>query len=175
MSDITDLVPALKRAAAPGGFDALYPELAEADLKGRLLDAVAEAQLDGFLSDYEYDVNTGEIAPNLSQGTGEDIALNSAGALVILYAGYTLVLAEIRNIRNRTNYVAGAVQAEEERTASMLNEILRQLADRKRKLIERAELADMATDVFVGDLNFIKATEDWRISPQLEAYQFRGV
>jgi hypothetical protein len=161
MSDLNDLVPALKRSmAVPGGFDAVFPSVTDEDLVGLALDSIAEAQLDGFLLDYAVDGLAETVTPDLSAGE----AVNAAGALVLIYAAYRVVLNELRNLRNREMYQAGSAKAETERTASMLNEILRQLNERKKGILERALLGELATDVYVGDLSFIKATSDWQLA-----------
>lgn len=171
MSDLNDLVPALKRASAlPGTFDELYPEANDSDLVGYLMDSIAEAQLDGFLSSYEVDPLEETVEPDLSN----ENALKAPGALVVLYAAYRMVLTELRNVRNRVSYTAGPTQFEEERTASMLNEILRQLHARKQDIIEEARKGAFATDVYVHDMAFIKATEDWKFSEPLRNLDYRG-
>jgi hypothetical protein len=171
MSDIDDMIPALKRSVSiPGGFDAAFPTAVDADLVGLLFAAVAEAQLDGFLVSYVVDAAAETVTPDMSR----EGAVNAAGALVLIYATYRVVLNELRNVQNRVSYVAGPAKYEVERTASLLNEILRQLNDRKKELLRRAEQGQWATEVYVSDLNLLKATSDWQFGPVLEFSAFRG-
>jgi hypothetical protein len=76
--DLTDLVPSLKRAlAAPGEFDATFPDSTDTDLAGTLADAVAECQLDGFFGNLTLDLTDTTTTPDLT---------SPQQALVILYA-----------------------------------------------------------------------------------------
>ena len=172
MSDLNDLIPALKRTAAPPGeFDTLFPEATDEELVGYIADAVAECQLDGFLAKYEIDLLQETVEPDLTNDSG---AVKVAGAMALLYASYRIVLNELRNVRNRVAYQAGSASMEEDRTASMLNEILRQLNARKQDLIEQARLGNLATDVYVHDMAFLKATFDNLYSEPF-AFDPRGV
>lgn len=173
MSDLHDLIPSLKRTVAPPGeFGALYPEATDPDLVGYLADAIAECQLDGFLGDYEVDLTEETVIPDLTNESG---AVNMVGALTLLYAGYRIVLNELRNVRNHVAYEAGSASMEEDRTASMLNEILRQLNGRKQDILEQARLGNLATDVYVHDQTFIRAVYDTLYSEPPLAFDPRGV
>jgi hypothetical protein len=68
--ELADLVPSLKRAVAPPGqFAALFPESTDNDLADLLADAVAEAQLDGFLATNSLALDTAEVTPDLKNRT----------------------------------------------------------------------------------------------------------
>lgn len=168
MSNLADLVDSLKRAVAvPGTFFDVFPSTTDDDLAFTLADAFSEAQLDGFLSTVSLDLTTLET----------DAALALAQqALVVIYGGYRILVSEIRNRKNRTNYVAGPVQAEEEQTASMLNEVLRQLGERKRELIARAERGELYDGgAYVLDLAYVKATSDYGWHSGLTLHEYDGL
>lgn len=168
MSDLAELVESLKRAVAvPGTFFDVFPSTTDDDLTATLADAFAEAQLDGFLSTVELDLGTNITTPDLEL---------SHQALVVIYAGYRILVNEVRNRKNRTNYVAGPVQAEEEQTASMLNEVLRQLGERKKDLVARAERGELYSGgAFVLDLAYVKATADYAWHSGLSLHEYEGL
>lgn len=159
MSDLSDMVPALRRSiAVPGGFAELFPDAIEAELVGLLADAVAEAQLDGFLRDYEVDPDLESIEPDISNGEFP----NAFGALVLLYASYQLLRNEVMNRKTHVRYQAGSAVFEEDQTASMLNELMRQARKRLEELRLRAERGEMDdSGAFVLDMHFIRATTDY--------------
>lgn len=164
MSNLAELTESLKRAVAvPGTFIDVFPDTTDDDLAASLADGYSEAKLDGFLSTTTLDLATLEVTPDLE---------DSHRALVVIYTAYQILVAEIRNRPTRTNYVAGSVQAEREQTASMLNEILRQLHDRKKELIARAERGEISSDTFMGDLYFIKATSDYGWNSSLTLHEY---
>lgn len=150
MSQLLDSVPALKRAVAtPGTFDTAFPDATDQELAALLGDAMAEAQLDGFMADYELDVDLLEVTPDLPQ---------PLVALLLIYAGYRLLVNEIRNRKTHVRYEAGPTVFEEDQTASMLNELLRQLNDRKKDLLEQARLGAHDGGVYVADMYLHRAT-----------------
>jgi hypothetical protein len=159
MSDLSDLIPALKRAiAVPGGFDDAFPASTNSELVGLLMDAVAGAQLDRFLTDHEVDPLLETILPDTSNGP----ALNADGALVVVYASYQLLLSEVRNRKTHVRYQAGSAVFEEDQTAAMLNELLRQAKGRIDELkAYRDRMGIVGGATFMADLNFIKASTDY--------------
>lgn len=138
--DLTDVVPSLKRAVAPlGEFDTYFPNTTDDDVRDLLADAVAECQLDGFLSSHVLDVETAEVLPDMS---------NAQIALVVLYGMARVLQARLGNTKNRTKYVAGSAEAETEQSASILVELLRQTKERKRQLLDDARSGN-ASSAFV--------------------------
>lgn len=170
-SPLVDMVPALQRAiAVPGGFDELFPDAIEADLVGIIADAIAEAQLDGFMRSYEVDPVDGVVEPAISNGGYP----NAYGALVLLYASYQLLRNEVMNRKTHVRYQAGSAIFEEDQTASMLNELMRQARKRLEELRERAERGEMDdSGAFVLDMHFIRATTDYGLGVHpLEAWGY---
>lgn len=159
MSDLADLVGPFKRAVSvPGGFDAVFPTVIESEIVGAIMDAVAAAQLDGFLRDTVVDPDAEAVTPDLSNGE----ALNAAGALVMVYAHYNLLRTEVLNRRTHIRYQAGAAVFEEDQTASLLNELMRQAKARLDELRERAERGELDNSgATVIDMAFIRATTDY--------------
>lgn len=170
MSELIEIVPALKRAVAvPGTFDSIFPETDDSELAALLGDAVAEAQLDGFLSGYELDVDFLEVTPDLTL---------PMVALLTIYAGHRVLVNEIRNRKNHVRYEAGPTVFEEDQTASMLNELLRQTNDRKKDLVEQARLGQLDGGVYVADMYVSKAVGmDHRLAwySDLSTIAFEGV
>lgn len=156
MSLLADYVEPLKRAVAvPGTFDSVFPETSDDDLEALLADAMAEAQLDGYLYDYAVDLTTYETTPDLTV---------PMTALLVIYAGYRILVNEVRNRKTHVRYEAGPTVFEEDQTASMLNELLRQINDRKKDLLEQARLGQLDGNVYVADMYFHKATgTDYRL------------
>lgn len=147
MTDLEDLVPGLKReVAVPGAFSRVFRETADSELVGSLMDAFANAKLDGFFPGHELDVDAETITPNLS---------TAGQALVRLYAAERIMVAQLANLKSRTLYEAGPVKYETEQAASVLAGILKLIADRKRHVMESAyatgmEVRDMFTERVIG-------------------------
>lgn len=149
--NLSDLVPSLQRAVAvPGTFATLFPSTTDDDLSGTLADAVAEAQLDGFLSTVVVDLDSGDFAVDLTR---------PEQALVILYAMSRVVMARVANTKNRTRYKAGPVEAEEEQSATVLTELLRQIRDKKKELLDAAKAGNIATAFAIVDLYVAKSLD----------------
>lgn len=149
--DLADLVPSLKRAlAAPGEFDTAFPNSTDTDLSGTLADAVAECQLDGFLGTTVLDVINEVTTPDLN---------NPQQALVILYAMARVLTARVANLKNRTRYKAGNVEAETEQSSSVLVELLKETRDRKRQLLDDAKQGNLATAFAMVDMYVAKSID----------------
>lgn len=149
--DLTDLVPSLKRAlASPGEFDATFPDSTDTDLAGTLADAVAECQLDGFLGGTTLSILDATTTPDLT---------NPQQALVILYAMARVVTARVANLRNRTRYKAGNTEAETEQSASVLVQILRDVRERKRALLDDARAGNLSDAFAMVDMYVAKSID----------------
>jgi hypothetical protein len=166
MSDLADLVESVKRTAAvPGAWAQTFPETTDADLIGLVMDAVAEAQLDGFMREYVIDDDLETVVPHASRPGG---SLLPAGALIVLYAQVRLIDAELRNRKNRVNYQSKGNVFDEETSASLLVEIYRELKARKRDLLEQSRRAGEATAFFMADQAYFRALGEYDHSdPQL--------
>lgn len=151
MTDLSDLVEPLKREVAiPGAanFKAAFPETNDDDLLGTVMDALGEAQLDGFLSAVALDVDAGTTTPDISR---------AGGALLILYAGGRIVRNQIRNLATHTRYEASGSVFERDQSAIMLKEVLTELNDRKTALVQLLRQR-IGTPVYMRDGYMIRAT-----------------
>ena len=142
MTDFADLVEAFKREAAPlGQFGALFPSVTDVQIAAALMDAFAEAQLDGFFRGAILDVDNETVTPDLSA---------AGAALVVIYAG-------IRNARHRimeqsssasATYKAGPVSYQKAAAAGVLKSSYEDLNARRLELIANARRAG-GTPIFM--------------------------
>lgn len=145
---LSDHVDSMKRAVAvPGTFAELFPQTTDADLVAVMLDGLAEAQLDGFFADVTWLSGDDEVTPTLS---------HAAIALVIIYASHRVLVNEIRNRRNHVRYESGTAVYEQDQTASMLNELLREMRARKGELREAARMGNLSDAFHMADLYAVK-------------------
>ena len=151
--DLVDYVPSLRREIQPPGstmFDATV--LSDADAVGYLADAFWEARLDGFVLGYKtypdgpVDVAT-QIVPVVT--TGADIPRQDL-ALVVLYAGIKILRNRILNMNTSFRAKAGPVEFEQQNSATMLAEMLKQLKATKDRILEALDDVD-GTGVLVLD------------------------
>lgn len=154
MTDLADLVEPLKReVAVPGTFAALFPDTTDDDLAAALLDAFAQAQLDGFLSNSNA-TDDGILSPDLSRG---------ASALVVLYAGIRFLTVDLINRKSHIRYEASGAVFEQDSAASVLVQALKDLRAKKEAITETAKAqarAQIGTTVVDG--YFIKATDFYK-------------
>ncbi len=130
MTDISDLADAFKReVAVPGTFATSFPSMQDGDITGSLMDAFAEAQLDGFFSTMALDVDDKVVTPDLS---------NAGAALVVIYAGIRVLRQQVSSNATKASYKAGPVEYSAEASASVQSEMLKQLKQRRDQLIENA-------------------------------------
>lgn len=149
--DLVDLVPSLRRAVAPPGeFATYFPNTLDTDMSALLADAVAEAQLDGFLATASLNVDEETLIPDPS--TGEQ-------ALVVLYGAARVLAARLANLKNHTRYKAGAAEAEVEQSASLLVELLRATNARKKQILEDAKYGRGGSSFTMVDLYIAKSID----------------
>lgn len=149
--ELADLVPSLQRAVAPPSeFETYFPNTTSGDLGDLLADAVAEAQLDGFLSGVSLDTATAVVTPDLS---------TPQQALVILYGMTRVLTTRLSNQKNRTRYKAGSAEAESETSATVLVELLKQARDRKKQLLDDAKAGNLATAFAMVDMYVAKSID----------------
>lgn len=132
--DLSDLIPNLLRETTPPGGD-LYPTATEDQLLGFLQDGFWEARLDGFLLPWAE--NDGIVTPVT---VGQPDIPRDLQQIVIMYAGMKLVRTAILNTQTLFRAVAGPVEFETNTSATVLRELLKELQDRRERLILR--LAD---------------------------------
>lgn len=161
--ELADLVPSLKRAVAPPGeYAALFPSATDTDLTDLLADAVAEAQLDGFLANSSLNLDEATVEPDLS---------SAQKALVVLYGAARVLHVRIANLKNRTRYKAGAAEAETEQSASVLVELLRATNARKKQLLEDSRSGSAGLSFAMVDLYVSKSID---VSSQDVGYMTQG-
>ena len=149
--ELLSLVPALQRAVAPPGeFATYFPNTTDDDLAATLADAMAEAQLDGFLGSVSLDITTETTMPDLT---------NPQQALVVLYGMARILHARVANLKNRTRYKAGNAEAESEQSASVLVELLRGVKERKKAMLEEARTGSMARAFAMVDMYVAKSVD----------------
>jgi len=130
MTDLSDLVPALKREIAePGQYATYFPGVTDAQLVGWLMDAFSQAQLEGYFGTTVLDVDNESVSPDLTPG---------GQALVVMYAGERILTNRILNMTSAARYQAGPVKYETERAASVMTEVLKQLKARRDRITATA-------------------------------------
>lgn len=130
MTDLADLVEPLKReVAVPGTFRTVFPDTTDDDLAAALLDAFAQAQLDGFMVANVAN-DDGLVLPDLSRG---------AAALVVIYAGIRFLTTDLLNRKSHVRYEAGGAVFEQDTGSSILVEALKGLRAKKDAMIAAAQ------------------------------------
>lgn len=147
MTDLATLVEPLKReVAVPGTFATAYASTQDDDLKNSLMDAFANANLDGFLLDYQLDLSTAIVTPDLPP---------AGRAILVTYAAERILFAKIAGLKNRALYEAGPVKYETEQSASVLTQLLKMIQERRRELLSKLSVTgtvtrDMFLDRYLG-------------------------
>lgn len=128
-TDLSDLVEALKRdVAVPGNFDSVFPNTEDPDLVLTLEDGLAQAQLDGFFSDLELDLNTHVTTPGLSPASQR---------VVILYSSEIISKNQLTALAERKRYKAGPTEYETSTYATVLQERLKDIRAAKQALLDQ--------------------------------------
>jgi hypothetical protein len=154
-TDLSTLVDSFKReVATPGTFATTYPSTSENDILGTLADGFAEAQLDGFFPTYTLDPDTSTVT-NTADADPTTNGLSLAGqALVVIYAGTRMIRAAFQASKATTRYKAGPVEYETSSSATVVVQLLRDLGDRKKAMIDlaRGQTVDYVLDAYYGRL-----------------------
>ena len=130
--ELSEYTDSLRRAITPLGSDK-YADISDAVLTDYLTDAFWQGRLDGFYVGYTADED-GTVEP-IEPGDPEfDRAWVS---LVILYAAVSILANQILATSTRFSAKAGPVEFEQENSASVLNEMLKQLAAAKQRIIDQ--------------------------------------
>lgn len=161
MVDLEDLVGSLQREVSPPGDD-LYPDAVTTDWTGQLRDAFWQARLFGALGGYEENAaarggpvahDENKITPldaELGYDTDDDLA-PELQHLIVLYAGYRIVLAKMQNTNTAFEAEAGPTRYAIQKSATLLNNVL----DAIKAKIDTAlsNLSDyVGVDAWVGSL-----------------------
>lgn len=150
--DLTEYIPSLKREVNPAGLTLIT--LSDPEWVGYLTDAFWEARLDGLLDGYEA---TNDSTTTVADGTISKIDDPNADvpkqlvALVILYAGIRILRNRILNTNTGFRAKAGPVEFEQQNSATMLAEMLKQLRATKDRILVQVDLERHITGVVVLD------------------------
>lgn len=136
--DLSDFVESLRREITPLGTN-LFSGVGDADLVGFMTDAFWEAKLDGFLPGFVADEDG--IVTNEVGTTDLD---RKYVALIVLYAGIRILRNRILNTNTGFRAKAGPVEFEQQNSATMLAEMLKQLRATKDKILEELEAMDVS-------------------------------
>ena len=141
-------VPALQRAVAvPGTFATLFPSTSDDDLLFTLLDGFAEAQLDGFF--------TGYTSSDL--GLVTETMTRAERALVVLYSSVRILQNEIRNRKTHKRYEASGTVFEEDQSAQMLVQLLKDYQAQKKDVRDQLRRGTASAAFSMCDLYIAKA------------------
>lgn len=147
--ELIDFVESLKREVQPPGAD-LFTGVADGTWVQYLADAFWEARLDGFLEGYTTDEGATSADTAIVPVALDGADLDRRGlALVVLYAGVKVLRNRILNMNTSFRAKAGPVEFEQQNSATMLVEMLRQLKATKDRIVEGLDSA--LTDVMVLD------------------------
>lgn len=153
MTALADLVPSLKRAVAvPGGYNIAFPTSSDTELAGVLGDALAAAQVDGFLREpvIGVDLATMTTTPDLDQ-TGR--------AIVLIYASEIITKSLIRDLAVTKTYKAGPVETSTGPLASVLSQLLRDITDTKDRLLKNSWAGNTNLDALFGMVDAYPAND----------------
>jgi len=151
VSDLANLVEPLKRElAVPGDFETIFPNTDDSGLLDSLADGFAEAQLDGYFSEYSLDLDTYLTTPDTSA---------AGGALIVLYTGMRIIRAQMRAMNLSEKYQAGSTAYEVSRSSTLLREELQYLIKRRDDLVSQSSRSNSSTVVY--DAYFTRSAVDW--------------
>jgi hypothetical protein len=136
-------INSLKREVSPLG-SAMFDGVDDETWLGYLTDAFWEAKLDGFMVGYVEE--DGEIE---HEAGGADLDRRYV-ALIVLYAGIRVLRNRILNMNTGFRAKAGAVEFEQQNSATMLAEMLKQLRATKERILDSIDEGD-ATAVTMID------------------------
>lgn len=161
--DLSEYVDSLRREITPLGTDP-FSSVTSAQLTGYLADAFWEARLDGFMANYVADEDG--VITNTTIG-GADLDRRYV-ALVVLYAGIKVLRNRILNTSTSFRAKAGPVEFEQENSATMLAEMLKQLRATKDRILEELD-EDTETAALVIDAFSVRlfSSESYWGSPEL--------
>lgn len=145
-----EYIDSLKREVTPLG-SSVFDAVDSAVWLGYLTDAFWEAKLDGFMVGYVADED-GEIT---NESGGADLPRQYI-ALVVLYAGIRVLRNRILNMNTGFRAKAGPVEFEQQNSATMLAEMLKQLRATKDRIIDELDSGEvtsvLALDAFSARL-----------------------
>jgi hypothetical protein len=144
--DLSDYVDTLRREVTPPG-STTFATVSDDVFTGYLADAFWEVRLDGFIEPFVCD-SSGIIVPSSDPQVlaGATAFLPSAYnaaldigrdqiALVCLYAGIKIIRNRLMEQSSRVRAKAGPVEFEQDYSANVLTEMLRELSDTRKRLL----------------------------------------
>lgn len=145
--DLSDYVESLKREVTPLG-STMFDSVDDDAWVGYLADAFWEARLDGFMTGYVADDDG--VVTNESGSADLD---RRYIALVVLYAGIRVLRNRILNMNTGFRAKAGPVEFEQQNSATMLAEMLKQLRATKDRILEDLETVDQTSTMVLDALS----------------------
>lgn len=149
--DLSDYTDTVRREVTPPG-STTFATVSDDVFTGYLADAFWEVRLDGFIEPFSCDPD-GIVTP--ISGT-TDIARDDI-ALVCMYAGIKIIRNRLMETPTRTRAAAGPVQFEQDFSANLLVEMLKELTAMKNRLLY--------LKTFNQDVHLIDAFSARSISP----------
>lgn len=164
--DLNDLVDSLKREISPPGTN-LYPDARGSEYLGHLIDAFWEAKLFGMMDDW-----VENAAARGGPAAFEEGVVTPTGALagyddpdgyvdadmgrdrqqlIVLYAGYRIVLASFQNLKSMVSYKAGPVEYKTQQSAQVIKGVLDAIRERIKLAIMTISTSAGMTSVSVFD------------------------
>lgn len=138
--DLTAYVPSLLREVQPPG-TSLYAGVGEADWVQYLADGFWEARLDGFLEGFvvaQGGFGSYELLPPTGMADSAP-EVRMAISLMVMYAGIRVLRNRILNTNTSFRAKAGPVEFEQQNSATMLAEMLKQLRMTKDRILEQLD------------------------------------
>lgn len=140
--ELSEYVSALKREVQPPGSN-LFGDVTNSEWVGYLGDAFWEARLDGFLTRWNAVENgPGDVTVE-PVSAGDDDLPRQYIALVVLYAGIRVLRNKILNTNTGFRAKAGPVEFEQQNSANLLSEMLKQLKSTKDRIIDSLEQQEL--------------------------------
>ena len=149
--DLADFIPSLKREVSVPGTVGILDAASDGDLIGVLADAFWLAKLDGFFTSWTCD-DDGLVTP-LAEG-GADLPRDGV-AVVLLYGGIKVIRNKILGTGSTFRAKAGSVEYETATSAMVLTELLKQLRETQKKLLEQVTYDETLVDTFDWVLRYI--------------------
>lgn len=141
--DLNDLIENLERETTPPGGD-LYPTATDDQLVGFLQDGFWEARLDGLLEGWtENEQEVTPVSPNTEEIPRE------LQQIIVMYGGVKLLRTALLNTNTLFHAVAGPVEFETQTSAMVLSQLLRELQDRRERLLRRLSDAGLLNTVYI--------------------------
>lgn len=111
--------------AIPGTFSTAYPDTTDDMLLQVLMDGFAETQLMGLMKDHQVDTD-GIVTPRLGGGQL---------SMVLIFAAVRFMRTVLLNTNTAVTYKAGSAEYHTENSASLLRDILADLAAQKKAIL----------------------------------------